>query len=522
METSKESKEEKKDEKQKTPKGRMVIPPEVIEFIKRKDGSSLLVKGTAGTGKTTLSLQFIEEVGDPDRSFYLSTRVSDESLYNQFPWLEEKEMKNRIVDSSKVFLEAIYEDEEEEEPELPEAERKKLKSAQEFLGSIDEERIPTEVDRTRLKGLDRKIPGLERVYDRIDSILPERTMLVIDSVEGLTHKYGLDPETFIMTLQKDLVENSKTNLILVLEKEEAKELEYLVDGVLKLNRFHLENRDVREIRLLKLRGVGIGQPGYLMTLAGGRFTCFEPFRAIVETHREWEPIEGGEDRYSTGTKDLDALLEGGFPKGSYNVFEVDEDVSTEEYFSVIRPIFLNTLSRNMGVLAILSGGTHPDNLKDDLTRFISEGKFDKKFRIVDYFSPQSDKPYMMALGGKKRDEVGKIYNKHISDISDEGKSPILDYTGFDTLEYLMGNEIAIKDLLEAVANTKVSHNLGIGIIKHGLKLTSEIKNMADNYFVISSINNTPCIYGIKPKTGLYAIITDPERGIPYISLVPIR
>ncbi|MFO8110059.1 MAG: gas vesicle protein GvpD P-loop domain-containing protein [Thermoplasmata archaeon] len=522
MEASKESKTEKKGKQSLKSKGGMAIPPEVIDFISRKDGSSLLVKGTAGTGKTTLSLQFIEEVGDPDRSFYLSTRVSDQSLYNQFPWLEEKEMKNRIVDSSKLFLEAIYEEEEEEETELPEAEKKKLESAKKFLGSIDDDTIPTEVDRTLLRQIDRKIPDLERVYDRINSILPERTMLIIDSVEGLTHKYGLGPETFIMTLQKDLVENSNTNLILVLEKEEARELEYLVDGVVKLNRFHLENRDVREIRLLKLRGVGIQQPGYLMTLDGGRFTCFEPFRSLVDKHTEWMPIQGTEDKYSTGSKDLDILLDGGFAKGSYNVFEVQENVSTEEYFSVLRPIFLNTLSEGMGVLAILSGGTHPDNLRRDLIRFVPSKKFDSKFRIVDYFSPHTNKPYMMALGGRKRDEVGKIYNRHISDISDEGRSPILDYTGFDTLEYLMGNEIAIKDLLEAVANTKVSHNLGIGIIKHGLKLTSEIKNMSDNYFVITSINNTPCIYGIKPKTGLYAIITDPVKGIPYISLIPIR
>ncbi|MFW5898822.1 MAG: hypothetical protein ACOCT7_03080, partial [Candidatus Saliniplasma sp.] len=97
---------------------------------------------------------------------------------------------------------------------------------------------------------------------------------------------------------------------------------------------------------------------------------------------------------------------------------------------------------------------------------------------------------------------------------------ILEYTGFDTMEYLMGNEIAIKELLEAVANTKASRKLGIGLVKHGLKVASEIKNMADNYFVINSINKTPCIYGIKPKTGLYAIVSSGEK-VPHIDLVPI-
>ncbi|MGM0404822.1 MAG: gas vesicle protein GvpD P-loop domain-containing protein [Thermoplasmatota archaeon] len=497
------------------------IPKEIIEFLNKGGGSSLFLKGSAGTGKTTLALQLIEEMGHPDKSFYLSTRVSDQSLYKQFPWLEEKEMKSRVLDSSKIFLETIYEDEKtEDEDELPESEKKKIESARKFLDNIEEKGVPEKVDRTHLNSLDEKIPALVRIYDRIDNILPERPMLVIDSVEGITSKYGIDQENFIMTLQKDLAENSNTNLILVLEKSDAKDLEYLVDGVVELDRYQLEKRNVREIHLIKLRGIGIKQPSYLMTLNGGRFKCFEPYRIPEIGELEWEALEAVDGKYSTGTKDLDDLLDGGFDKGTYNVFEVKENVSNEEYFSVIRPIFLNFLTRDRGVLAVLSGGTHPRNLRDDLVRFVNQKKFNQRFRLVDYFSPKSDEPYIMALGGKSRDEVGKIYTKHMKEIRGDENRPILEYTGFDTMEYLMGNEIAIKELLEAVANTKASNKLGIGIVKHGLKVASEIKNMADNYFVIASINKTPCIYGIKPKTGLYAIVSE-EKRIPHIDLVPI-
>lgn len=498
------------------------IPSEIIEFLEKDGGSSIFLKGSAGTGKTTLALQLIEEMGDPEKSFYFSTRVSDESLYNQFPWLEEKEMRNQIIDSSKVFLETLYEEgEEDEEEELPESEKKKIESAKDFLGSIEERGPPEEADRTRLSGLEEKVPSLERIYDRIDKILPERPMLVIDSVEGITTRYGLDEEEFIMTLQKDLVENSNTNLILVLEKSDAKELEYLVDGVVKLNRYEIDERTVRDIEQIKLRGTEIQQPAYLMTLKGGRFSCFEPYSFEVPEEIKWEAMESPEKKYSTGTEDLDELLSGGFDVGSYNVFEIKENVGNEEYLSVIRPIFLNFLAKNRGVLAVLSGGTHPENLRDDLSRFVSRDLFDTKFRIIDYFSAQSDEPYKMSLGGKSRDEVGEIYNQNIQEIKGDKDNPILDYSAFDTLEYMMGNEIAIKQMLEAFASTKVSDNLGIGIMKHGLKAANEIKNMADNYFVISSVNKTPCIHGIKPKTGLYAIIKDEDKGGPHIRLVPI-
>ena len=97
----------------------------------------------------------------------------------------------------------------------------------------------------------------------------------------------------------------------------------------------------------------------------------------------------------------------------------------------------------------------------------------------------------------------------------------MDYTGFDTLEYLRGDTIAIKDLLNAVAKTKISQDLGLGIIKPGLKLTQEIRNMADTYLKIVDINKCPCIYGIKPKTMIYAIVTDEKKGYPHVKLVPI-
>ena len=66
------------------------IPAEIIEFLNASGGHSLIVKGKAGTGKTTFALQLTEELGEVAASHYLSSRVSDESLYNQFRWLRER------------------------------------------------------------------------------------------------------------------------------------------------------------------------------------------------------------------------------------------------------------------------------------------------------------------------------------------------------------------------------------------------------------------------------------------------
>jgi KaiC/GvpD/RAD55 family RecA-like ATPase len=500
------------------------FPNEIESFFRRPSGRSLMIKGSPGTGKTTFALQLLEELADPDKSFYLSTRVSDEALYSQFPWLEDKEMRSRIVDSGRIFLKTLYSASTEMEGAVePKKEVPALSTAKDFLKSIgEEEGPPTKVDRTRLSALleRNRMPEIESTYDRVEYVLPEKTTLVIDSVEGVTHKYGIDPEEFITSLQKDLVENSNTDMILVLEKASSPNLEYLVDGVISLAMGELDGRRMREVRLDKLRATEIKQPGYLLSLQHGRFRCFEPFYPDHTRSNGWEIKPDTANHYSTGISDLDSLLDGGFRIGSYNVMEIGHRVTNEEYHSIITPILLNFIKQKRGVVAVLTGGDHAETTRAELLPFIPDEIFDNYVRIADYFIANSKKPYIMALGTRK-EEALKIWKENLAALRGKENKPILDFTGFDTLEYLRGDTIAIKDLLNAVAKTKISQDLGLGIIKPGLKLTQEIMNMADTYLKIVDINKCPCIYGIKPKTLIYAIVTDEKKGYPHVKLCPI-
>ncbi|EQD73809.1 GvpD gas vesicle protein, partial [mine drainage metagenome] len=171
------------------------VPPEVIGFLSGKGGRSLIVKGGAGTGKTTFGLEMLERVGQPGRSYYLSTRVGDEALYRQFPWLRTTEMRTRVLDAAKLFLDTIAAGPKGGEKPLPESEQRKIRAGREVLGSFGQERgPPTRVDRTHLQALLQRspMPEVENVYTRIERALPEKSLLVIDSLEGVTHKYGLE------------------------------------------------------------------------------------------------------------------------------------------------------------------------------------------------------------------------------------------------------------------------------------------------------------------------------------------
>jgi archaellum biogenesis ATPase FlaH len=64
------------------------IPSEIMEFVKR-DTYSLLIKGNAGTGKTTLALTILRALNIQKDFQYISTRVSPNQMYQYYPWLEQ-------------------------------------------------------------------------------------------------------------------------------------------------------------------------------------------------------------------------------------------------------------------------------------------------------------------------------------------------------------------------------------------------------------------------------------------------
>ncbi len=502
------------------------VPPEVIAFLSGKGGRSLIVKGGAGSGKTTFGLELLERVGQPSRSFYLSTRVGDEALYRQFPWLKTAEMRTRVLDAAKLFLDAIQSSGKPREPELPETEQRKVRAGREVLASFGQERgAPTRVDRAHLQALLKRspMPEVENVYNRIEKALPEKSLLVIDSLEGVTHKYGLEMEEFVMALQKDLVEGSSTDVVMILEKPEAGGIEYLVDGLISIQREELDERRVRHLRLEKLRATNIGRARYAVTLTGGRFEALGigPNDHAGAPTGTWKPTTDPERYYSTGIPDFDRLLGGGFRRGSFNAFEVDVNVGIDDYYMLFTPTFLNSLSQGRGIIAVLAAGESPEKLRETLVPHLPQNQFDTRVRILDYSANETQDPYVLPMARFGREEAMRAMVTAEKAVSGAERKPFIEYTAFDTLESLMGDQVAIRMYFQGVSRTKHVGNLGIGLLKPGLLVSSEILNMMDTYFRIINIDNAPCVYGIRPRTTIYAISPDPEKGSPHATLTPV-
>lgn len=445
------------------------IPNELHDFFNTAKGQTLLIKGASGTGKTTFALELISEFNKlKQQGVYIFTRLEEEQITNNFPLISEL-WKNKQI--------TIYD---------------------RFEPIADGNRFSKELD-------------------TLNSSM-DIGLFAIDTINGISERFD-HPNRKLKEIV-DLIKKQKLNTLLIQEQEQETYLDYLADGIITLIRTEYEGQRVRFISLDKLRGVEIVQSKYLISLKGGRFQSFQPFDSGTIKPRKWQSLSDNSVYFSTGIKDLDNLLGGGYRKGSYNVIEIADNVTSDEYLTIIRPIILNFLSMDRGVIAVLTGGDHPESFRNDFTRFIGKEKFDKFMRIADYFSPESEHPYIIPLG-VGRDEAIKRWAETVVNMRGKDNKPILDFTGFDTLEYTRGESLAIRELLNGVASTKVSKDLGLGIIKPGLKLTQGIKNMADTYLKIIDLAKCCCIYGLKPQTPLYVITPDEQLKFPKVKLTPL-
>ncbi|HLQ43009.1 MAG TPA: gas vesicle protein GvpD P-loop domain-containing protein, partial [Thermoplasmata archaeon] len=305
------------------PTGR--IPREIVEFFNAPGGHSLIAKGPAGTGKTTFALQLTEALGEVTASHYLSSRVSDESLYRQFTWLKDRikpavlQTGSKSPHDTKVArhaldqLEGKLEEGKEGEDEEPEA-----------IGSGEVKGNFLEVT----LGFD--LPELEAAYDFVDDRIPERSLVLIDSIDALAEHYGIPAARLITVLQKDLVEGSKQNVLYVLESSGETRLDYLGDGVVSLASTDYQGRRLRVLTIEKLRGQQIQQHRYLYTLDGGRLTAFDIREEVRPVRPQlWRPVRDlSKDAVSFGLEPLDRLT-GGLHRGRVVAFEISNAVPSD-------------------------------------------------------------------------------------------------------------------------------------------------------------------------------------------------
>jgi KaiC/GvpD/RAD55 family RecA-like ATPase len=448
------------------------IPDEIISFFRENVGDMILVKGPPGSGKTLFSLECMKALCQRKKGITIFPRMDREQLLSEFNWLSD--------DFSKGNLMAFHGNTKMADPNW-------FKREFELLSS--------------------KIEGEPIGF------------MLFDTIDAITEEYE-NPERKMKELMS-LVQSSNVSAIMVMENEGTTYLDHLAGAIVHLSVQELDNRKFRALNIEKMRGVEIRNHNYLFTLHNGTFKAFKPYSLSKPKTVKWVSVDDTSTHFSTGLKDMDDILSGGYARGSYNILDVDDNISSSEYLLLLRPILLNFLSHGLGVLMIPPAGEHPESLREDIKNYLSEDELKEKLYFLDYFSGTSNREYIIPMGAQKKEGVPHRGHEIVSNLRGKENRPYLDFVGLDTMEYLNGENLTLRHLLTGISNCKVAKTLGIGIAKPGLKIGQGIKNMADVYLRMVKIHSIPCFYGIKPETGIYAILPNKEFGFPNLELVPL-
>lgn len=278
------------------------IPNELMQFVK-KDTYSLIIKGSAGTGKTTLSLTILKALDIKDNFFYICTRVSPKQLLLLYPWI------------------AKFKETQKERGPGP------------AMGEMD---VPMNFE-------DARLDEPESLFERITNELMDvkAPLIIIDSWDAVAsfmdREARLNNERVLQTWR----ERAGAKIIFVNEDPNDTSLDFVVDGAVKLDQIVYEDVRIREISLLKLRGIKISKPSYIFTLNNGNFRSFQthnPRNFVIDPDIITSLLLDKKKNnvlsllhehgfVKTGYKELDTNLGGGFPRRGIVVLEVDSEIN---------------------------------------------------------------------------------------------------------------------------------------------------------------------------------------------------
>lgn len=490
----------------------MALPGEITTFFSQESARSLLIKGAPGSGKTTLALQILEECSDIRSGFYISTRVSDEALFSQFKWLKEKEWRDRLIDITKEFLREIV------QPQRESVEPKVVK-AKEMLSVLrgSREKLGVELRPNLLRLLKEvDLPDIENLYDRIQSLQPARCMVVIDSIDGMGEKYGIGYAKIVGALQKDLVEHTDVNLVIVVEAEGPTPIDYLVDGIITLHMERCGMSQLREMSIKKMRGVKIEHPYYLFTLLDGRFHVLEE-EEKKEKPSMWEPIVCKEGSYSTGLSDVDAFV-GKLLPGDVILLEVEPRVLEASMFPFILSPIANFLTQGHGVLLIPPVSLAPEHISPLIGM---AGENLDRLRIFLKVHEGSEQKHIVRLPYRTCMEDYQIWLENYNELLKNSKKPFLLVIGLDTQEASYPREELREMLLQVVEHARAREDILFLVTKLQGEFCTAASAIAKLHLRLHERNGLTFLTGEKRRTGTYWVKRVAREYIEDVRLLPL-
>ena len=425
---------------------------------------TLLIKGLAGTGKTTVALEILKAAGE-GKGAYISSRVPKELLETHIPAMKE------TIDNQE-FLDIRLED---------------ATSVLDFVMQLTESKSVRTI-----------------VFDSWDGLAKE-----------LDQKERLRAEKTLMAIAN----NSGAQFVFVSEEPGATTIDYLVDGILEVVRVEVEDRVVREFIIDKLRGTKIPQHKYIFTLLDGKFTFFEPYTIPdYSKMRKFDRRPDIDESYSFGSGALDRLF-GGMTPGSTLTIEYDETVPYPALRAIELPPIINFLLMGRSAILLPLPGANDELTNTILAKAVDAPALKDRLSILNVLRTSDVKTANLPINATPQQIHGVVTNETIRLRDKSVDKTVLLVKSVSALENLFASDL--DSLLEVTSQEIItlqqSHDAHILFLAKDSPIRSRILSMSSSYAKLFVRDGTVLMFGVKPHTGIYALQHLEDPTIPSLT-----
>jgi KaiC/GvpD/RAD55 family RecA-like ATPase len=474
------------------------IPSELLEFV-RRDTYSLLVKGYAGTGKTTLSLTILRTLKIKSNFFYISTRLSPKQLFIYYPWL------------GKYVEKATNED---ENP------------------TTSSQRIGYNLSSFEDARLDEPESLFERITNQLMDV--KAPIIIIDSWDAVASfmdkEARLNNERVLQTWR----ERAGAKLIFISENPNDTTLDFLVDGIVELDQKVHDGMKLREISLRKLRGIRIDKSSYIYTLNKSVFQSYNPYdpsdfmfsdsysiskinttRSLKRVSTRLNPSQWRDRYISSGYEELDEGLKGGFPRNGIVLLETHSNINSKVLLTLLAGIFSNVLKNENPILIEPFMDIDEKTIMSYIRPYLST---EEKKDLVRFSDSYNDLPsnYTKPQFQNSQKQIQCFRDMMAKARRDYQNKLLVNVMGIGMCsaihQYRKDHEINLMTFISANADLSL---IVLGP-PHGTDLN--LKEMADVQLRLSLVSGTLVLHSVTPETVPFAVVTDRTSGYPTIRL----
>ena len=463
------------------------IPRELKEALKI-GGYSLIIKGLAGTGKTTLALELISSLEQENMTgIYFTARVAPAQLVSHYPWALKVIPKERFIDARGGLM----------VQDVPYATVIKYSDVPDFLKNL---------------------------FYMIDIAPKKPVTVVIDSLEELKANLSFPEDNF--SIERRLLELSyqnTANIIFITERKKVGKLDYLVDGIIKLERVIENGRVFRYFIIEKMRGIPIASPVYIYTLEKAHFSYLTPhnkelkedciqkdfYKYLFRSSLPTEEVENTNNEYS--------LIKYVMLNSSATLFTVSKDIGAN-YFIFLFGYLEVSLENKEKVIFVPSMEIKYPRVQQ-LAQILSKIYSDE---VGNLHTIDPMEIYEKSLSPRQILEI--LENKIISLQKEKDNNPIhlvmvLNKYKFSTDKSHMDINSFIDELLKFVAVYKI--RLTVFNISQNY-MNESIQSRFTAHLLLSKKQGAPIVTGISPHTNHFSIgLLKNGENKYFLKLVPI-